>query len=195
MKLDFQDNTANTAWRNALRRGMLARRAEISPAQHAAWSARIVEHLLATLAQGQGRVLGFCWPIRQEADILPALAPLQAAGWRTALAVVIAENAPLAFREWDETTPMAPDRYGIPTPTAGAWLQADILLLPVNAFDTEGYRLGYGGGYFDRTLASLDPKPRAIGIGFELNQVESIRPQTHDQRLDSIVTETGKTDF
>jgi len=110
---------------------------------------------------------------------------------RTALPVVVAEGQPLAFREWTPETPLAPDRYGIPTPTAGEWLTPDLILLPLNGFDAAGFRLGYGGGYFDRTLAALAPRPLAVGVGFEINRVDSIRPEAHDQRLDWIVTENG----
>jgi 5,10-methenyltetrahydrofolate synthetase len=66
-----------------------------------------------------------------------------------------------------------------------------MILLPLNGFDPAGYRLGYGGGYFDRTLAALSPRPLTIGIGFELNRIASIRPQAHDLALDWIVTENG----
>ena len=66
-----------------------------------------------------------------------------------------------------------------------------MILLPLNGFDAAGYRLGYGGGYFDRTLAALSPRPLAVGVGFEINRLESIRPESHDQRLDWIVTEAG----
>jgi 5,10-methenyltetrahydrofolate synthetase len=86
---------------------------------------------------------------------------------------------------------LAPDRYGIPTPLAGDFVQPDLILLPLNGFDTAGYRLGYGGGYFDRTLAVLSPRPLAVGVGFEINRVGSIRPESHDQRLDWIITEAG----
>ena len=74
---------------------------------------------------------------------------------------------------------------------AGDWLQPDLLLLPLNAFDGAGYRLGYGGGFFDRTLATLKPRPVAVGVGFEINRVDSIEPEAHDERLDWIVTEAG----
>ncbi len=181
----------STAWKRALRREMAARRRALTPAEHARLSECIVGHLLAALPAAAGGVVGFCWPIKHEPDVRAALAAWQAAGSRAALPVVVAADAPLAFRHWQSDTCLVADRYGIPTPAEGDWLTPDILLLPLNAFDGAGYRLGYGGGYFDRTLAALRPRPLAVGVGFEMNRVDSIRPEAHDQRLDWIVTEAG----
>ena len=186
MKRHSEDNTA---WRRGLRQEMVTRRAALSVAEHDALSARIVAHALAALPAPV--VAAFCWPIKHEPDVRALLADWAKTGVRTALPVVVAEGQPLAFREWTPETPLAPDRYGIPTPTAGEWLTPDLILLPLNGFDAAGYRLGYGGGYFDRTLAALAPRPLAVGVGFEINRVDSIRPEAHDQRLDWIVTENG----
>jgi 5-formyltetrahydrofolate cyclo-ligase len=97
----------------------------------------------------------------------------------------------LAFRAWSPGTVMLADRYGIPAPAAGEFLIPEVMLIPVNGFDAAGYRIGYGGGYFDRTLASVSPRPLAVGVGFELARLESICPEPHDQRLDVMVTEAG----
>jgi 5-formyltetrahydrofolate cyclo-ligase len=187
MKPDFQDNT----WRSALRREMLAKRQAMSAELHAAASTGIAAHLATLSVVRPPAVIGFCWPIKQEPDVGSALEHWRQVGCRLALAVVVGENSALAFREWTPQTALLPDRYGIPTPQDGEWLQPDVLLLPLNAFDAQGYRLGYGGGYFDRTLASMQPRPLAVGLGFEINRVDSIRPQPHDQRLDWVVTEAG----
>lgn len=95
------------------------------------------------------------------------------------------------FHEWRPDSIMATDRHGIHFPTSGAALIPDMLLIPVNAFDDRGFRIGYGSGYFDRTLASLVPLPLSIGVGFELARVASIHPQPHDIPLDAVVTEAG----
>ena len=158
-------------------------------AEHQALSARIVAHALAILPRP--RVAAFCWPIKHEPDVRPLLASWAGTNVRAALPVVVAEKEALRFREWTPDTRLEPDRYGIPTPTAGEWLTPDLILLPLNGFDGAGYRLGYGGGYFDRTLAALSPRPLAVGVGFEINRIDSIRPEAHDQRLDWIVTESG----
>lgn len=179
----------NTAWRRALRREMVARRSILSDTAHAALSARIVEHLLAALPLP--RVFAFCWPIKHEPDVRAVVEGWTRLGATAALPVVVAADAPLAFRTWTADTPLIADRYGIPTPVSGDFVQPELILLPLNGFDGAGYRLGYGGGYFDRTLAALSPRPLAVGVGFETNRLDSIRPQSHDQRLDWIVTEAG----
>ena len=178
-----------TALRRALRREMVARRQNLTAARHGELSAAIVGHLLTALPQPV--CIGFCWPIKHEPDVLAAVECWIARGARAALPVVVEADAPLAFRAWAPGAPLQADRYGIPTPVAGDWLQPELLLLPLNAFDAAGYRLGYGGGYFDRTLAALSPRPLAVGVGFEINRLPDIGPQAHDQRLDWIVTEAG----
>lgn len=179
----------NTAWRRALRREMVARRAALGDDAHAQLSAGIVRHLAAALPVP--KVVAFCWPIKHEPDVRAIVERWVAHGACAALPVVVGEGLPLAFRAWTAETPMVEDQYGIPTPGAGPWVSPDMILLPLNGFDAAGYRLGYGGGYFDRTLAALSPRPLAVGVGFEINRLDSIRPEIHDQRLDWIATEQG----
>lgn len=172
-----------------MRQAMLARREKLDPGEHGKLSTRIVEHLRVALLAP--KIAAFCWPIKNEPDVRALLEIWAAQGSRAALPVVIGATAPLAFRLWTPATPLLADRYGIPTPAGGDFVQPDLILLPLNAFDRHGYRLGYGGGFFDRTLAALSPRPLAVGVGFEINRVDSIAPEAHDQRLDWIVTENG----
>lgn len=181
--------------RNVLRQRLIAARRGLSAEAVALLSEAICGHLMAGFPELEGKVVGFCWPVQNEPDLRPLLLEWQSRGGRSALPVVTVPNAPLAFREWREATPLAPDRYGIPTPTEGPWLVPQVLLLPVNGVDRLGYRLGYGGGFFDRTLASLDPRPLAIGVGYELARVADIGPEPHDESLDALVTEAGITRF
>lgn len=178
-------------WRRALRREMVEKRMALTGEMRSGFSAAIVAHLLHHFPRLSRGIVAFCWPVKNEPDVRAALEEWRRQGGRAALPVVVAEGTPLAFRAWAADTPLEADRYGIPTPSRGDWLHPDAILLPLNAFDAQGYRLGYGGGYFDRTLASLSPRPLAIGVGFEMNRVPSIRPEAHDQRLDWIVTEAG----
>lgn len=183
------------ARRRAMRAAAIAQRNRYDAATIAAWSAALCARLDAAWPTPPGRTIGFCWPVQNEPDLRPQLRRWIARGATALLPVVVAEAAPLAFRPWQPDAgggAMVADRYGIPTPVAGPELDPDVLLLPLNAFDAAGYRIGYGGGFFDRTLAQLAAagrRPLSIGVGFELGRVGSTLPQPHDQRLDWIVTE------
>jgi len=157
----------------------------------AALSARIETHLAALLTPLPPRTLGFCAPVRGEFDARPLVSLLIEHGWQAAMPVVVAPNAPMNFRTWTPSSAMDSDRHGMPIPASGQTVVPDIVLLPLVAFDPQGFRLGYGGGYFDRTLAVLVPRPLTIGVGFELARVANIRPQAHDLPLDAVVTEAG----
>jgi 5-formyltetrahydrofolate cyclo-ligase len=179
--------------RRDLRVRLLAARDAADPATRIEWSASITASLLALLLPFTSRMLGFYWPHRGEYDPLPVANAVIAAGGRCALPVVVERRAPLEFREWHPAVEMMPGKlsYGIPHPSAGDPVVPDIMLIPLVGFDAQGYRLGYGGGYFDRTLAALDPHPRTIGVGFELGRLATIDPQPHDIPFDLIVTEGG----
>jgi len=177
--------------RAALRREKLAARMTLDEKARAGLSARIEAHLAALLLPLAPQTLAFCAPVRGEFDARPLASRLIEQGWRAAMPVVKTIDAPMSFHAWTPASAMSSDRYGIPVPTDGAALIPDIVLLPLVAFDARGFRLGYGGGYFDRTLAAMVPRPQAIGVGFELGRVADIRPQAHDVCLDAIVTEAG----
>ena len=180
--------------RRALRKLLIERRLAL-PAD--AWDGhcrRVCALLQAGFPQLSGMRVGFCWPFRKEPDLRPLITSWAGEGrpgFVALLPVVIGENRVLAFRAWSPGTVMVIDQHGIPAPAAGDFLIPQALLIPVNGFDAAGHRIGYGGGYFDRTLASLSPRPLAVGVGFELARMDSIHPEPHDQRLDAMVTEDG----
>jgi 5-formyltetrahydrofolate cyclo-ligase len=181
--------------RTELRRAMIAARLAIPAERQASASARIraaLETLIAPLPAG---LLAFCWPIRAEVDCRPLAERLGAAGWRFAMPVAERENAPMRFHAWWPDAPMTADPYGIPVPATAEAARPDVVLLPLVACDAAGYRLGYGGGYFDRTLATCAPRPLTIGVGFEICVVPTIHPEAHDIPLDCIVTEMGIRKF
>lgn len=185
----------SAAVRNWLRRERIQAREALDAGQHRLLSAALERHLEALLASCQPRVLGFCWPFRAEFDARPLIVRLIASGMRACLPVVVCADAPLEFRVWRPDSAMAVDRYGIHYPVQGEMQAPDVLLMPVNAFDAAGYRLGYGAGYFDRTLAAMQSPPLALGIGFELARLASIQPEPHDIPLDAVVTEAGSEIF
>src|SRR6185436_2040899 len=95
------------------------------------------------------------------------------------------------FRAWWPGAPMTAGVYDIPIPDGTAIVAPDAAIVPMNGFDAQGYRLGYGGGYFDRTLASMSPRPLAIGVSYEFARLATIYPQPHDVAMDFVVTEAG----
>lgn len=174
---------------------MVARREALDAEAHAAASAKILERLELLITALTPASIGFCWPLRAEVDLRPLLADWQEAQRTAALPVVVAPGQPLAFRRWQPGDSvgqqLAVDRYGIPFPRMGENLLPEWLLIPVNAVDRSGARLGYGGGYFDRTLAQPARPALAIGVGFDHCRVHDMRPAAHDVPLDALVTEKG----
>lgn len=137
-----------------------------------------------------GRILSLYWPIRSEPDLRGLAGPLSALGLRLALPVVDQPGCPLIFRAWAPGDSMVRGHWNIPVPARDDRVQPDIALAPLVGWDADGFRLGYGGGYFDRTLAR-SPRPLAIDVGPEAARLATIFPQPHDIRLDAIVTEAG----
>jgi 5-formyltetrahydrofolate cyclo-ligase len=179
------------AWRKNERRRLLAAREAVPPEQREEWRARIDYHLQRLFGDAVHGVVAFCWPYRGEYDVRHFAAQLRRLGATTALPVVVAPGQPLAFRRWYPGVKMAHGPLGIPYPEDSEVLTPEHVLLPVLGWDAGGYRLGYGGGFFDRTLASLSPRPRVVGLGYELQYLPTIHPQPHDIPLDFIVTERG----
>lgn len=178
-------------FRAALRRDKLAARMALDEKTRATLSARIETHLAALLTALPPQTLSFCAPVRGEFDAQPLASLLIELGWQASMPVAGAAHAPMSFRRWTPSSAMQIDRHGIPVPAGGQATVPDIVLLPLVAFDENGFRLGYGGGYFDRTLAALVPRPLSIGVGFELARAPDVRPQAHDIPLDAVVTEAG----
>lgn len=176
-------------WRKEQRAALIAARMAASPDDRRAWSDNITASLLAGFPVLEGAVVGLYWPIRGEFDPRPAVRHLRQRGARAALPVVLQKNAPLQFREWWPGVSTTKGVFDLPVPVNSDVLTPQALLIPPIGFDSRGYRLGYGGGYFDRTLAAMTPHPLKIGIAFELSRMATIQPQPHDIPLDFIVTE------
>lgn len=181
----------SAAFRSLLRQEKIAARMALPADEHSLASASIANRLEALFADRPPQLVAFCWPLRKEFDCRPLIERLLTRGWHAAQPVVVAPAAAMVFRPWTPATPMSQDRHGIPIPAGEESVTPDVVLLPLVAFDALGYRIGYGGGYFDRTLAALSPRPFTVGVGFELARVESVRPEAHDVRLDAIVTEAA----
>jgi 5-formyltetrahydrofolate cyclo-ligase len=193
MNRAFEDTTTTLLNKKALRHQMVQARLAMSAEAWEKASENLSENLSAWLdKQGLpriGQVIAFCWPVQNEPDIRPLMLKWRKSGITIALPVVITPGKPLEFRAWEQECVLQLDRYGIPTPTNGPLVTPDILLLPGNAFDNAGYRLGYGGGFFDRTLAMMTPRPLVLGLCFEHARVTDLKPEPHDQVVDALITE------
>jgi len=179
------------AWRRTLRQELIEKRAVLPHATLDAYRQRIDAHLQRAFPDLAHGVIAFCWPYRNEYDARHLLADLRRRGAMTALPAIVAPKTPLVFREWHPGVTLEAGPLGIPFPPDSPQVQPDSVLLPVVAFDAGGYRLGYGGGYFDRTLAAIARAPRVIAIAYEFMFIETIHPQPHDIPMDYVVTERG----
>lgn len=182
-------------WRKAERARLVALRLALSAAQLSILREAMDTHLTRAFPGLSTRIVAFCWPYRNEYDARHLARRLRERGARTALPVVVASGQPLMFRLWKAGDALAKGVYGIPYPAAGDAVLPDVALVPMNGFDGSGYRLGYGGGFFDRTLAALRAGggtcPVAIGVTYELARMDTIRPQPYDIPMDYVVTERG----
>ena len=179
------------SWRKTRRQELIAARAAFDAAQRHAWNERITAALESGFEVPAGAVVGFCWPHKGEFDARFAVRRWREVGATAALPAVVDKKGPLQFRKWWPGAPMRKEVYDIPVPDGTEVLAPDIAIVPMNGFDGRGYRLGYGGGYFDRTLAALGRRVLAVGVTFEALRLETIFPQTHDIPMDFVVTEAG----
>jgi len=178
-------------WRKAQRAELLARRVAVTADQRREWNEIIERLLLEAFPVLRQSMVGFYWPFQGEFDPRFAIRRLREQGARAALPVVVQKSTPLQFREWWPGAPMTKGVFDLPIPDGTEVVRPQALFIPPIGFDARGYRLGYGGGYFDRTLAAAVPQPLKIGVAFELSRIPTIQPQPHDVPMDFIVTEAG----
>lgn len=176
--------------RSDLRRYLLQSRRQLDAAVRRQWDAQIATHLLEWCRTERPASLAVYWPIQAEPDLRCCYAAISAIGIQLALPWVEAKEAPLRFLAWHEGDAMLKDDYGIPVPAQRNHLVAPAaLLIPCVGFNADRYRLGYGGGYYDRTLPGL-PASISIGIAYQCACAE-FAPGEHDIPMSQIITETG----
>jgi 5,10-methenyltetrahydrofolate synthetase len=151
----------------------------------------LCRHAAQWLARADVRAVAFFWPIRGEPDLRAVMAEWLAEDERRVAALPVVSGDTLAFHTWANDAPMRAAEFGIPVPARGRPVQPDCLLVPCVGFDARRYRLGYGGGYYDRTLAQTVPWPLCVGIAFEVGRIDSIEPQAHDIALDAVITDAA----
>jgi 5-formyltetrahydrofolate cyclo-ligase len=167
-----------------------ARKAAFDAPDRPSLVARATSHTIEALAQFQGAVLAGYMPMRTELDPLLAMAAHRG---KVAVPVIIAAATPLKFREWTPDALLVDGAFGAKIPAEGAWLVPRVVLVPLLAFDARGYRMGYGGGFYDRTLEMLRAAGPvlALGFGFAAQEIETVPTEPTDQPLDGMITEAG----
>jgi 5-formyltetrahydrofolate cyclo-ligase len=181
---------ALAAAKAACRAAALARRATLGPEDATRHGAALANAVLAAKLVPAGTLVAGFLPIGSEIDPRPLLAALAARDHGLCLPVTPRRGLPLAFRRWAPGEPLAPGRFGVQEPAAGEPVAPDLILVPLLAFDRAGRRLGYGGGYYDRTLAALSRAGR-IGIAHAAQEMPEVPAGPDDIRLPWIATEAG----
>lgn len=180
----------------ALRLTAHAARAALGLETRTASAQAVSEHFFRDILLGQGEVVAAYWRIRDELDCQPILVRLMDATQPVVLPVVLGPDEPLEMRIWEQGAALYPSGFGTLAPSELApRAEPDVVLIPLLGFDRVGTRLGYGGGYYDRTLARLGKKPRLIGLAFCAQELDAIPRESHDVPLDAVVTETGVRHF
>jgi 5,10-methenyltetrahydrofolate synthetase len=176
-------------WRKAERKRLIDDRLAMAQAERQLRSDEIARQLERAVGRVAGRIVGTYWPFRGEPDLRNWGIEIVERGGRIALPVVIQKGWPLEYRIWTPGDPLERGVWNILVPSRGPAIQPDIVIAPVVGFDEKKYRLGYGGGFFDRTLAAMPRKPLTIGVGYSQSRVRTIYPQPHDIAMDVIVTD------
>ncbi len=174
-------------WRKAERERLIAARLAIPADERASMSTEIANRLDGIIGDPAGRVVSLYWPFRGEPDLRTWMGSIAARGGVPALPVVIEKAQPLIFRAYRPGDPLEKGVWNIPIPAKGDPIIPDIVISPLVGVDPGNYRLGYGGGFFDRTLASLPRKALVIGVGYEMQRIPTIHPQSHDIPMNQIV--------
>ena len=187
----LQPGASVSSWRKQKRVELLQARNALSPEVHRRQSERVLENLSAIGRDFTGSLVGFYWPLPGEISVLPFIERVFAEGGSAALPVVIGKDKALEFRTWRPEDRMEAGVFGTVHPLYGAAVEPDVLILPLVGFDDGCYRLGYGGGYYDRTLRATLRKPLTIGVGFDIGRLNTIYPQPYDVALDIILTESA----
>lgn len=185
---DARRATDVARWRKAERARLIELRSTLPAEQRALRTAAITRKLDELVAAGSNEIVSVYWPIRAEPDLRSWMREACLRGLRIALPVAVELGQPMTFREWRPDSAMARGLWRIPFPAEGPEVSPTTVLAPLVGFDSACYRLGYGGGFFDRTLAGMARKPIVIGVGYPELRISTIFPQNHDIPMDWIVT-------
>ncbi len=180
------------SWRKAKRKELLDQRLAMPASARAEIASQVTSHIRQGGLLSQARNVGIYWPFKGELDLRTLMLDLVRQGIDVALPVVTEKNQPVEFWAWRPGTKMGRGIWNIPVPAQREPVLPDALIVPLVGFDEAGYRLGYGGGYYDRTLAAARPRPLTIGVGLDASLLDTIHPQPHDIPMDIIVTQSRR---
>ena len=180
----------------ALRIKAHAARAALPQADRADAALAVRQHFFESITLNAGDIVAAYWRIRDELDCQPILVRLMDSNQTVVLPVVLGPDEPLDLRVWEQGASLYEAGFGTLAPSELApKAEPDIVIMPLLGFDKMGTRLGYGGGYYDRTLAKMRKKPMLVGLAFAAQELDAIPREAHDVPLDAIVTEAGMRHF
>jgi 5-formyltetrahydrofolate cyclo-ligase len=179
-------------WRVQMRHALIGRRLALDGAVRREQGERARRRLVESTELRRFATLGVYWPVRGEIDVRDLALEHLRNGGRVALPVVVTKSAPVEFWSWRPEMSMTRGIWNIPIPEQREVLSPDALIVPLVGFDQQRYRLGYGGGYYDRTIAAAARRPYCVGLGYEEARLETIFPQPHDMPMDVIVTDGAR---
>lgn len=175
-------------WRVQMRKALIGQRLAIDAGARKALGERAKQRLIESVALARFETLGVYWPVRGEIDVRDLALEHLKQGGRVGLPVVVTKSAPVEFWSWRPEMPMSRGIWNIPIPAERELLEPAALIVPLVGFDPQRFRLGYGGGYYDRTIAAAARRPWCVGLGYADAGLDSIFPQPHDLPMDLIVT-------
>jgi len=178
-------------WRKAERQRLIAERLAIPGDIRRRQAHQIAATLDEVIGEVHGRFISAYWPFRGEPDLRAFMARVSDRAGRCALPVVVERGRPLVFRPWSPVEPLVKGVWNIPVPASTEEVVPDIVIAPVVGFDHACYRLGYGGGFFDLTLAAMKNSPLKLGVGYRQQALVTIHPQPNDIPMDMVITEEG----
>ncbi len=188
MRPNPSDTKDVARWRKAERERLITARLALSVSERQDHAHAVSRDLDKIVTAKPEAIVSVYWPFRGEPDLRPWMTAACEKGMRVALPIVVAKEQPLIFREWRPGARLEHGVWNIPFPADGDPVTPTVVIAPLVGFDPNAYRLGYGGGFFDRTLSSLKREPIAIGVGHPIGAIETIHPQTFDIPMDWIVT-------
>ena len=185
---DVQTTIEVERWRKAKRAELIAARLKISGDDRRKHATRVANELEQLIEIERNLIVSAYWPFKGEVDLRFWMREIIRRGCHIALPVVVEKGKPLQFRAWNPGARMKLGIWNIPVPVDEKVVMPDVIIAPLVGFDPDCYRLGYGGGYYDRTLVSLSTRPKVIGVGHPCGALNTIFPQPHDIPMDFIVT-------